>query len=66
MSGLRYWRVAVKTGAMTIIIALVSLSFIGLLAYRDWKKMVTADSIVYWSALAFRLLAGLALGIVYK
>jgi hypothetical protein len=51
---------------MTILIALVNISFIGLLAYRDWRKMVTADSVVYWSAFSARLAAGLCIGIIYK
>jgi hypothetical protein len=51
---------------MTILVALVNISFIGLLAYRDWRKMVTSDSVVYWSALFLRLAAGCCVGLVYK
>ncbi|MEI9918069.1 MAG: hypothetical protein WDO14_04615 [Bacteroidota bacterium] len=51
---------------MTILIALINISFIGFLAYREWKKLVLSDSIVYWSALSLRLIAGVCVGLVFK
>jgi len=51
---------------MIILIALINIAFIGFLAYREWWKQVTSDSIVYWSAFALRLTAGLCVGVVYK
>src|ERR1041384_5391371 len=51
---------------MTILITVINVLLICLLAYRVWRKLVTADSVVYWSALSFKLMASIGVGVVYK
>ncbi|MEJ0033163.1 MAG: hypothetical protein WDO15_23790 [Bacteroidota bacterium] len=51
---------------MIILVALINVSFIAFLAYREWKRLVRSDSVVYWSALSLRLIAGICVGVVYK
>ena len=51
---------------MIILVALINVAFIGFLAYREWWKQVTSDSLVYWSAFSLRLIAGICVGVIYK
>jgi hypothetical protein len=63
---LRYRGLLVETWAMTLVAILVNLLMIAFVASVVWRKLATSDSLVYWSAAAVRLTAGIALGLFYK
>jgi len=50
---------------MTIVAILVNLLMIAFIAGVAWRKLAKSDSLVYWSAAAFHLAAGIALGLFY-
>lgn len=50
---------------MTILFTLVNFLVIAFVARVMWKKLATADTLIFWSALILKLAAGVSIGLVY-
>jgi len=50
---------------MDVIVAVLNIGFLTFIAYRIWRKNVSAIRKFFWPALLFKLIAGILLGVMY-